>query len=226
MNSAMPPNIEIHLGNVGSCRSSLFKWFIGENKSAKYCKKIADKNPNTQFAGIDLNELSVDAQNWQQVPADFLTGLQKFEDGSVSKISSDLALGYYMSNKDLPEDFVAKFLPTAHQPVEPGLGISRLVSLYLRPKDYPKLLKYTQEVLDLCYEKLLPHCDLVIRADYNGKQSLMDAAKKSKFNPDDIDISRLAKSNGQYSPWVEYQLNKFFLWRPQVFELKFKKPAN
>lgn len=71
----MSPNIEIHLGNVGSCRSSLFKWFIGENKSAKYCKKIAGENPNTQFTGIDLNELSVDAQNWQQVQADFLTGL-------------------------------------------------------------------------------------------------------------------------------------------------------
>jgi hypothetical protein len=214
---------EVHLGNVGIGKTQVSKFIYGENGSAARCKKIADADRDTKFIGVDLNQLEVDAQNWEQVQADFKKGLTRLENGTVNAIRSDYALGYYMGVADKPESLISK-LPfvNSHQPVETTGKLGRLTTLYLRNQDYQKVVTYTQNILDLCHDKLMSLSDVIIRAEYHGKETLLESAQKSKFRQEDVEVNRITQQDNNSSIWEIKQFKKR-LFRPEIFEVRLTK---
>ena len=153
--------------------------------------------------------MKVKASNWESIEADFEDGLKPLANGSIAKIRSDLALGYYMSSHDSPKDFLARFLPNAmkYQPVETCGRAARLYSVLRgsgENSDYRKAVEYTTRVLDLCHNKLCEGCDLIIRAEANGVSAIEEAVKASKFNiAKDMQIKPILKPDEHTSSWEQ-----------------------
>ena len=104
----------VHLGNVG-------EGFEGEIESKK-TRDYSERFPGFDFFGIDLKELADKPTSWRQVRADFLTGLDRFPDGSVDIITSDRALGEFnrLAGTSGFEEYTKKVVEKAHAKLRPG----------------------------------------------------------------------------------------------------------
>lgn len=73
----------VHLGNLGLDKGQ---------KTRDYAKRFL----NFRFIGIDNSEAPQGRpQNWDQIEADFLVGLNSLEDACIDLLSSELAVGHY-----------------------------------------------------------------------------------------------------------------------------------
>jgi len=104
----------VHLGNVDGAPHA--------EKTKRYAKMF----PKTEFVGIDLIGLRGRRQtNFRQIKADFVSGLKKLRNNSVSIISSELAFGLYPKPGAYPSNtqkakYTAEALTQVHAKLVPG----------------------------------------------------------------------------------------------------------
>ncbi|MCX6803154.1 MAG: hypothetical protein NTY48_01135 [Candidatus Diapherotrites archaeon] len=123
----MPPNmekrkIEIHLGNVGYSRLA---W---------QTRKMAKKNPDTHYIGIDIRRPIFVQGRWKQIKADFASGLNRLKDNSVHLIKSEMALGDFskngsFSNSEKIQEQTNETVKIAYEKLKTG-GELRIVAEY------------------------------------------------------------------------------------------------
>jgi hypothetical protein len=135
------PPVVVHLGNAG---------FSSDSKTLRCARKF----PGINFIGIDLIDTPPEKkpENWTQIRAEFMEGLEMLKDGSISVISSEMALGYY----------------------DP-----KTTSVYdSKARDYEE---HTHRVIALAFRKLKAGGKLHIAADARVVDNIIDAVKAAGF---------------------------------------------
>jgi len=186
----------VHLGNVG------------EDKGYR-SKQLASKFKDFQFYGIDLKDIDskqIDhpsaekdrklkklrearlnlqtPKNLNQIQAEFIDGLKKFENESLDLVSSDFSVGFY-KREYKPENLkpnAEKGYEIGHQYVYFGSG------------------KYTKKIIDLVYLKLKPKGKLILyyfldkqNKNLYFKRNVEHAFEKSKFKyrMEEVNITKI-----------------------------------
>ncbi len=180
-------HLVVELGNVG------LRWPF-ERKAHKTIR-IAKKRPTTRIVGIDLRKpnrwfslfKTRFPKNVEQKNADFLEGLKGLEDNSVSRISSDMAIGHYNAG-----------------------GKSYLGS----KKHFESTLRYTAEVFRTARQKLKDNSKIVVTVDADNLALVERAFREAGFSEKEISKKMLRKSLKRGSYWKKaFQLSGDRIYR-------------
>ena len=120
------PAIVVHLGNVGQGKE------LAE-KTKKYSRRFG----KVRFIGIDLAKFTRPGKprNWRQWNVDFLEGLERLRDNSVSIISSEMGVGYF----DPPKGgsllkYAKEVVGAAYKKLKPGGKLMVVLDDYIEPR--------------------------------------------------------------------------------------------
>jgi hypothetical protein len=174
----------VHLGNLGVPKMP--------EKSLKYSERF----PNFGFFGIDmmpLDEGSKAPPNFRQIRSDFVDGLGRFRDGSISLISSEMAVGYYTRKGDEYTPMLKMRTPMS--PTDMELFRRRM-------KVNDSVREYTLDTIRTAHTKLREGGKLLAVVDDSVVDFVKEAMVDSGFAKERVSETPIAASEGGRTPWM------------------------
>jgi SAM-dependent methyltransferase len=169
----------VHLGNLETTARDI------KSEPAEKTRRWAKRFTKSKIIGIDvlpIHHAGERLANWHQIEADFKKGLDSLEDGSISRIDSEVSLGHYTSPKGPNVFFDRK--------------VWRLNEVMSGARHY------TADVIRTAHRKLKPGGKLVVAVSEGPDNMVIHGINNSPFEPDKVKIRPLRKKEYQETPWL------------------------
>ena len=209
-----PVNI-VHLGNIGESRSHL--------APGSYTRALADAHPYRNYFGVDTKPWQgTPLDNYRHLQFEFLEGLDRFPDNSISLISTQLALGYYSADGRLMIPVVVSPYTDPEESMFRAEISARRLGFFQDVKDIEELTDYTASTIELALRKLAPKKALHVIACPLGMKIILDAVERTTIGEFTLSNAERFHSYDQYiqavnsatKPRTKLKLLRFKTYKP------------